>query len=166
MCKSVIRTTSQIRSARSGSDKVHNFGSLTSVIGATDGIARIRLTGTVTDASAAAMLAQCAVDLPRLSAWAMVARYDTARLAIDPQTLLACAAPAMDRHAGALRLPTAIVVPADELELWRIYCDLQGRRGVLRKAFTSHADALRWAQEHAELWQAQLSWSVRALSQQ
>jgi hypothetical protein len=120
-------------------------------------LAIIRISGVVDESAIARVLVTCEADLAAWRPAGMVACYDAAKLAVDAGHLMDTARSIM-RPESALRVPTALVVQPSDLEFWRIYCDLQGRRGVLRAAFVDQEKARAWAAEHAALWNAQARW--------
>lgn len=78
--------------------------------------------------------------------------YRNARLSLDPRRLLMCARAVAPT---GLEWPTALVVPVQDLTLWREYAHMQGMRGKLRGVFTDYEAARAWSVEHAGLRLAQ-----------
>lgn len=133
----------------------HSFAGVTTKISADQGIASIHIDGLVTDKSSSELLGACHVDLDLLRPAAMVAAYDSAQMGVTAHTLLSSARRAMP-DGSLLRIPTALVVNPDDLEMWRTYCYLQGMFGIMRAAFTDHNAARAWAADQAALRAAQL----------
>lgn len=85
---------------------------------------------------------------------AHVADYSRAAMAIEASALLGSAIHAQ-RH-GVTLAPTALVVSGDQMPMFSEYCRASMAAGVLKAAFLSVDDALRWASRQAavrEHWQ-------------
>jgi hypothetical protein len=122
--------------------------------------ATIRIDGEVCATSAGLLLAGCEQDMRLTRPRVLVAHYEHARLVVTADSLAQAAVQVV--HPGAaLRLPTALVVRPDDFEAMRAYCDIMGRQGILRAAFTNAAEARQWAAEYAALWEAQARWATR-----
>lgn len=139
------------------------FATAATVMREDQGLATVGITGRISGAVSIELLAACEADLGVLGACGLVADYSGADLQIDAERLLGCASLVMDGGA-LLRMPTSLVVRADDMPLWRLYCELQGQKGVLRRAFTSGDLARRWAAEYASLWAAQARFRERGRS--
>ena len=61
-----------------------------------------------------------------------------------------------------LSTPTALVVNADQLEMWQRYAVMMCRVGIPRAAFASASMARQWAAANAALWAAQHQFRTRA----
>lgn len=132
----------------------NEFGAVATELSTSDGLATICVDGVVSTVGVAALLGRCELDLRLSGASALVARYEAARIEISADSLALAAGHVMDGGA-MLRMPTALVVRSDDVDMWRTYCDLQGRRGILRRAFVCENLARQWAAQHAALWEAQ-----------
>lgn len=91
---------------------------------------------------------------------AMVSDYTRADLAQSAGALIRGARSAL-RSGTHLRVPSALIVRADDLPLWRHYCQGVGAFGALRAAFVTEQAARAWAAEHAALYAAQLRFRGR-----
>lgn len=131
----------------------HRFRGADTAMHVDQSIATINVRGVITDAVSIQVLSTCHADLARTGAAAMVARYDAARVQVNARTLLRAAGMAL-QSGDALRIPTALVVHRDDMEMWRSYCYLQGMRGVLRAPFTDPHEAAVWASRMAAMWAA------------
>lgn len=139
----------------------HSFGALETSMTVDQSVAVISVHGVVSPQVADAYLGRCELDLSLTRAQALVAHYDQAQLNISAEALLRSAQQAMAGDA-VLRLPTALVIRPEDAEMWRLYCDLQGRAGVMRQAFTSEHRARQWAELHAALWAEQARYRAAA----
>lgn len=103
-------------------------------------------------------------DAPRLIAdspqWgggqalAQVADYSRAVMAIESGPLMESARHAM--RSGVILAPVALVVGLDQLQMFEDYCRAAREAGLIRAAFLSVDEALRWAAKQAavqEHWQ-------------
>ena len=89
-----------------------------------------------------------------LGAWSsfgLVADYSRAEMRICERLLLATALTASPRGAGHLATPTALLVKADDLEMWQTYAQLMAQNGIVRGVFTDDDAALRWVRRQAEV---------------
>lgn len=79
-----------------------------------------------------------------------VVRYDACCMAIDAESLLrnARSVAACNR---SLEAPTALLVHADQHELFSTYADLMAEAGILRSVFLDLHEALRWARAMAPI---------------
>ena len=79
--------------------------------------------------------------------------YRHAKLLMSFGQLAACA-----RRCAPVSIdwPTAMVVRAEDLEVWEKYAEFQGLRGNLRSTFTAYEPAMAWTIEQAGLRLAQL----------
>lgn len=87
-----------------------------------------------------------------------VVRYDCCAMAIDAESLL-CNAQAIALTNRSLETPTALLVHADQHELFSTYADLMAEAGILRAVFLDLDSALAWAREMAPIY-AELTGSV------
>ena len=127
---------------------------------ADDWVASIRIDGVVTPAGGGAILRGCHEDLLASRAPALFADYRAAALQVTAEALLGSVAPVFSAD-SPLRVPTALLVRPDDLEVWRLYCRLQGMSGILRAAFISPDDARRWLADQAALFAAQVNHHAR-----
>lgn len=127
------------------------------------GMAYFEAHGCLTDRLMPGLLSAVEQDLTETLAAALVARYDAALVQLDADALLVSASGVI-KPGAALLLPTALVVTAETMPMWRTYCQLQARRGVLRMPFLSVEDAARWAADQAALFAAQARFHERARS--
>jgi hypothetical protein len=113
--------------------------------------------GEVAPRDAAAILADCQDFIERNEAHGLIADYSHARVLLDADSLHRSAVGVV-AHGGALALPTALLVRPDELPMWRTYCDLMARSGIVRAAFISEPDARDWALREARIHALDLAW--------
>ena len=144
-------------------DVVRRFEMVNSRLRLGPGLANITVAGLVDRHSSAAVIGACGRDLAPVRAHGLVADYSGARMMVCADELMASAS--LVTGAGdPLRIPTALVVHPDDLAMWRRYCDLQARAGVLRMPFVDVELAHRWAAEFAALWEAQARFRERERS--
>lgn len=87
-------------------------------------------------------------------ALAQVADYSRAVMAIEADELMRSAQQAM--HEGAMLAPVALVVNLEQSAMFESYCRAARSAGLVRAAFLSVDEALRWAAKQAavrEHWQ-------------
>jgi hypothetical protein len=118
------------------------------------GLAVIRTEGIVTSDTAAAVLASCQATVTDWASDGLMADYVQARLDIEPDRLMRSALEIMERGDRRLALPTALLVRADDLPMWRGYARLMAQGGVLRGVFTDHHAALAWTRRQAAIFSA------------
>ena len=132
----------------------HRMANAAALLGADQGIATLRFDGLLSPYNSAQMIGVVAAHMACSRSQAMVSDYTCADVAQTARMLARSARPAM-RPGSLLRLPGALVVSADELPMWRSYCNALGSMGAMRAAFTNAAQARAWAAENAALWAAQ-----------
>lgn len=114
-----------------------------------DGLVHAKVAGEVTEAAAARIIGDSRKWAPR--PMAQVVSYQGARVRICADTLFKVA-----QLAHPADTPTALVVPGDQLEMFRVYVRMHIDRGVLKAVFTSAEEARLWAGRQAavrEYWQ-------------
>ena len=134
----------------------HDYTIATTATFADQRIARINTVGVVTQNVVGRLLADCQADVARLGAHALVADYSAASLALDPAAVMQRVRDTIG-EAGALAMPTALLVTSDTIEFWQDYSWLMATKGLLRKAFTDPSGALAWAQRQAGVRQSLIS---------
>jgi len=110
--------------------------------------------GTASAQALAGSLSQCQQTAQDTQAGALVACYQRTDVRVDPNSILQHALRVAGQD-GAIRVPTALVVPADMAGFWRIYAAMMADAGIVRAVFTSTERALRWATEQAAVTKAE-----------
>ena len=107
-----------------------------------DGLVFASVTGLVTAASAAQIIggARKWAKQPL----AQVVSYRDSRIALCADTLFSAA-----RGAHAPSTATALVVPAEQFEMFRTYVQMHVAQGICKAAFVSEEEARRWAAQQA-----------------
>ena len=114
-----------------------------------DGVVQAKVAGDVTEAAAARIIGDSRKWARR--PMAQVVSYQAARMGICADALFKVA-----QSAHPADTPTALVVPADQFEMFRVYVRMHMDRGVHKAVFTSAEEASLWAGRQAavrEYWQ-------------
>jgi hypothetical protein len=138
---------------------------ITTACGADNGIGEFVVSGLVTRSTATIALARNHQWVTEARVGAQVVSYAGSTLMVAPGSICE----SVKQIVGAstdwgLQVPTALVVRADDMQMWKDYCWLMAQLGISRAAFVSHADARCWAQAQAALWAAQEQHRQRELS--
>lgn len=119
-----------------------------------NGLAVIRTQGIVAPQAFRGVLANCQAAVTDWDSRGLVADYMQAQLEIDADALMRSALQVMALGERKLALPTALLVKADDLPMWRNYARLMAQGGVLRGVFTDHDAALAWTRQQAAIFTA------------
>lgn len=107
-----------------------------------DGLVMARVIGDVTEASAALIIGDAHKWAPQ--PLAQVVSYLSATVGIGADSLFRVA-----RLAHPADTPTALVVPVDQFDMFRVYVRMHVERGLHKAVFTSEAAARQWAGRQA-----------------
>ncbi len=107
-----------------------------------EGLVMASVSGDVTETSAGRIIGDARKWAPE--PLAQVVSYKAARVAICAESLFRVA-----QAAHPADTPTALVVPVDQFEMFRVYVRMHIERGLHKAVFTSEADARQWAGRQA-----------------
>jgi len=119
--------------------------------------ATFHVAGNVSDTNVGPMIASVVADLAEAPPLVALCDYRGADMGATARRLVI----AHKRTGVATTWPTALLVQADQAEVWRQYAWLQGQLGNLKAVFTEQEPAQRWARDMAALQAAQARFRLR-----
>lgn len=119
--------------------------------------ARFSVVGAVSGSNVKRMIAAVVSDLAQVRPLVALCDYRGADMGATARGLVQA-----HKSTGiAAAWPTALVVPADQLEVWSQYALLQGQQGNLKAVFTTMDKAEQWSRDMAALQAAQARFRSR-----
>lgn len=131
-------------------------GSASVAGGIESGLSIVTVHGLITQKSIGPLLADNAKWLAHTGVHGQIARYEQSAIALAGESMLQAAELALVAN-PAFEVPTAIIVHADMLDLFRRYSYIMNAKGVSRAAFSDADQARRWVQREAALYRAVLA---------